>query len=68
MTDSAEERALVLGQYIAEEGTTIYRGTMICNVYKSGFSTREITVLQDYRDQIKEYQVKLLSRAATVSA
>ncbi len=46
--------------YIAEEGTTVYRGTMICNVYSSGFSTREITALQEYRDQIKEYQTKLL--------
>ncbi|MBR2823704.1 MAG: hypothetical protein IKE24_08470 [Clostridia bacterium] len=47
-------------KYVAEEGTMIYRGTTICNVYSSGFSTREMTTLQDYRDQIKEYQMKLL--------
>ncbi len=46
--------------YIAEEGTVVYRGTTICNVYSSGFSTREMTTLQEYRDQIKEYQMKLL--------
>ena len=53
-------------EYIAEEGTLIYRGTTICNVYSSGFSTREMTTLQDYRDQIKNYQIKLLrSEVAT---
>ena len=46
--------------YIAEEGSTVSRGTTICNVYSSGFSTREMIALQDYRDQIKEYQMKLL--------
>ena len=47
-------------EYIAEEGTTIYRGAMICNVFSSGFSTKEMMTLQEYRDQIKEYQTKLL--------
>ena len=46
--------------YIAEEGSNVSRGTTICNVYSSGFSTREMITLQDYRDQIKEYQIKLL--------
>ncbi len=55
-------------EYIAEEGTTIYRGTMICNVYKSGFSTKEITALQEYRDQIKEYQTKLLQSEINMDA
>ena len=53
-------------EYIAEEGSTVFRGTTICNVYSSGFSTREMTTLQEYRDQIKEYQMKLLrSEVAT---
>ena len=53
-------------EYVAEEGATIYRGKTICNVYSSGFSTREMVTLQDYRDQIKEYQLKLLrSEVAT---
>ncbi len=52
--------------YVAEEGTVVYRGTTICNVYSSGFSTKEMMTLQDYRDQIKEYQIKLLrSEVAT---
>ena len=52
--------------YIAEEGSTVTRGTTVCNVYSSGFSTREMTTLQDYRDQIKEYQVKLLKAQVNV--
>ena len=48
-------------QYVAEEASTVFRGGVICNVYSSGFSTREMTTLQEYRDQIKEYQVKLLN-------
>ncbi len=53
-------------EYIAEEGATVFRGTTICNVYSSGFSTREMTTLQEYRDQIKDYQMKLIrSEVAT---
>ena len=53
-------------EYIADEGSLVYRGTTICNVYSSGFSTREMTTLQEYRDQIKEYQLKLIrSEVAT---
>ena len=51
--------------YIAEEGSMVARGTTICNVYSSGFSTREMVALQDYRDQIKEYQMKLLKQQIT---
>ena len=54
--------------YIAEEGSTVYRGTTICNVYSSGFSTKEMTTLQDYRDQIKEYQIKLLRAEVATDA
>ncbi len=51
--------------YIAEEGSLVSRGTVVCNVYTSGFSTREMTTLQDYRNQIKEYQMKLLKAQVT---
>ena len=54
--------------YIAEEGSLVSRGATICNVYSSGFSTREMTTLQDYRDQIKEYQIKLLKAQVTTDA
>ncbi len=55
-------------EYIAQEGSVVYRGDMICNVYSSGFSTREMTTLQEYRDQIKEYQTKLLQAEITTDA
>ena len=54
--------------YIAEEGSLVTRGTTICNVYSSGFSTREMMALQDYRDQIKEYQMKLLKAQVTTDS
>ena len=54
--------------YIAEEGSMVVRGATVCNVYSSGFSTREMTALQDYRDQIKEYQIKLLKAQVTTDA
>ena len=54
--------------YIAEEGSLVSRGAVVCNVYSSGFSTREMTTLQDYRDQIKEYQIKLLKAQVTTDA
>ena len=54
--------------YIAEEGSLVSRGTTVCNVYSSGFSTREMITLQDYRDQIKEYQIKLLKAEVNTDA
>ena len=47
--------------YVAEEGSTVYMGTTICNVYSSSYSTREMTTLQNYRDDIKKYQMDLLA-------
>ena len=47
--------------YKAAEGAVVGRGDTICYVYSSGFSTRELTTLQEYRNQIKEYQMKLLN-------
>ena len=55
-------------EYVAEEASTVFRGSIICNVYSSGFSTRETITLQEYRDQIKEYQVKLLNSQITTDA
>ena len=55
-------------QYVAEEGSLVYRGTTICYVYSSGFSTKEMTTLQEYRDEIKEYQMKLLQSQITTDA
>jgi len=48
-------------EYVAEEGSTVYRGDVVCYVYSTGYSTKEMTTLQDYRDQIKDYQQSLLT-------
>ena len=47
-------------EYVAQEGTQIFRGDVICYVYSTGYSSKEMTTLQDYRDQIKDYQQTLL--------
>ena len=54
--------------YKVPEGSLVTRGTTVCDVYSSGFSTREMTTLQDYRDQIKEYQMKLLKAQVTTDS
>ncbi len=48
-------------EYVAEEGSTVYRGDVVCYVYSTGYSSKEMTTLQDYRDQIKDYQQTLLA-------
>lgn len=55
-------------EYTAEEGSVVQRGTEICNVYSSGFSTKEMTTLQDYRDQIRDYQLTLIAADSTYDA
>ena len=55
-------------EYVAEEGSVVRRGQTICNVYSSGFSTREMTTLQTFRDQIKTYQMQLLDSETTYDA
>ncbi len=47
-------------EYKAQEGSTVFRGNVICYVYSTGYSAKEMTALQDYRDQIKNYQQTLL--------
>lgn len=54
--------------YLAEEGSVIYNRTNICEVYSSGYNSRESATLQDYRDQIKEYQQSLLESDSTADA
>ena len=54
--------------YKAEEGSLVQRGDTICNVYSSSLSTREVTALQDYRDQIRDYQLQLLAAETTYDA
>lgn len=54
--------------YKAEEGSLVQRGYEICHVYSSGFSNREMTALQDYRDQIRDYQMQLVKAETTYDA
>lgn len=46
--------------YIASEGGRVFRGDRVCTVYTAGFSSKELTTLQKYRDQIKSYHKTLL--------
>ena len=55
-------------RYSAEEGRVVSRGMPICDVYSSGYSTREMTALQDFRDQIRDYQTSLLASETTYDA
>ena len=48
-------------EYKAQEGSVVYRGNVVCYVYSTGYSSKEMTTLQDYRDQIKDYQQTLLA-------
>ncbi len=47
-------------EYEAQEGASVYAGDLVCYVYSTGYSTKEVNTLQDYRDQIKDYQRNLL--------
>lgn len=47
-------------EYVAEEGSQVKRGSVVCYVYSTGYSSREMATLQDYRDQIKDFQSSLL--------
>ncbi|MBO2515651.1 MAG: hypothetical protein CW338_00040 [Clostridiales bacterium] len=48
--------------YVASEGSRLSRGEHVCTVYTSGFSSKELTTLQRYRDQIKNYHKTLLEK------
>ncbi len=48
-------------EYIAREGSLVQRGDVVCYVFSTGYSSRELSTLQDYRDQIKDYQQSLLA-------
>ena len=51
-------------QYVAQEGSVVYPGNVVCYVYSTGYSTKEMLTLQDYRDQIKNYQRTLMKGQA----
>lgn len=41
--------------YIAEEGSHLYKGNVICQVYSSGYNQTEINKLENYRSAIQQY-------------
>ena len=48
-------------EYIAREGSLVQRGDVVCYVFTTGYNSKAMTTLQDYRDQIKDYQQTLLA-------
>lgn len=54
--------------YKAEEGSMLQSGATICDVYSASYSTKEMTTLQNYRDQIRDYQLQLLAAETTYDA
>ena len=47
-------------EYIAREGSVVARGDVVCYVFSTGYDSKQLTTLQGYRDQIKDYQQSLL--------
>ena len=41
--------------YVAEEGSHLYKGGVICRVYSSGYNQTEINKLENYRSAIQQY-------------
>ena len=54
--------------HLALEASTVRYSSEICEVYSSGYSTREMNTLQDYRDAIRNYQKELLETETTFDA
>lgn len=52
-------------QYKAEEGSKVYPGDVICLVYTSGYSQKEVNTLQTLRDQIKDFHRNLITSEST---
>lgn len=53
--------------YTAGEGRSVYYGDDICKVFAASTSTSAMTALQNYRDQIREYQRTLLDSETTIA-
>ena len=51
--------------HIAKEAESVHYNQEICEVYSSGYSTREMNTLQEYRDAIRDYQKELLETETT---
>ena len=56
--------------YIAAEGAEVNKdsGNVVCEVFSSGFSTKEISALQGYRENIRDYEITLINDETTYDA
>ena len=54
--------------YDAEEGSSVVRGDNICKVYSSGYSSSQLDTLQQYREEIRNYQMNLMTSETTYDA
>ena len=48
--------------YEAEEGADVTRGTTVATAYTSGFSSKELNILDNFRKQIKTYHKSLIQK------
>ena len=55
-------------EYIAQEGAVVKINDPICKVYSSAYTEKEKKALQDYRDDIKKYQLELLAKEISTDA
>ena len=55
-------------EYVAQEGSLVYPGNVVCYVYSTGYNSKEMQTLQGYRDQIKNYQRTLLKSQTQLDA
>lgn len=62
------QNGMTMIEYAVEEGQEVERGKQVCTVYTSGFSTSELTKLENYRTQIKNYHKQLLANETTADA
>lgn len=52
--------------YIAAEGQTVFYNNDICKIFAAGYSTKEVNTLQEYRDQIRDYEMGVLTSETTI--
>ena len=54
--------------YEAVEGSKVVRNDVICSIYSTGYSASAVRQLQQYRDDIRDYQEKLIEESTIYDA
>ena len=54
--------------YSAREGSSVTRNAVICQVYSTGYSASAVRQLQEYRDEIRDYQEQLIESSTLYDA